>query len=284
MLWLWYVGPFAVLFVWYLTGLRTRHESRRDAELVRWRALMIPQREEHEPSGYRGRKTRKTTAEIAGPRPVRAMPPSFERALDATGGGAVIARYELVAKLAYVAIVGPSAKNGSEYQVVVTKLEKAAPQLTVCPLPILDGKPVPNSGVQFKKDPEFMDQFLVEGPDAKAIGRWLSRRVRGALREFPDAWLFVQDRVMAVAAYGPVDAERLEALVVTADEIFGEHGAGGAPSLLFEEDSDSGAEDEDDEDEDEDEEDDADERDADAEPTPAEQAAPGSARPAARRP
>ncbi|AUX38678.1 hypothetical protein SOCE26_000560 [Sorangium cellulosum] len=284
MLWLWYVGPFAVLVVWFLTGLRTRHESRRDAELVRWRALMIPQREAHEPAGYRGRKTRKTTAEIAGPRPVRAMPPSFERTLEATGGGVVLARYELVAKLAYVAVVGPSAKNGSEYQVVLAKLEQAAPPLTVCPLPILDGNPVPNTGVQFKKDPEFMDQFLVEGPDAKAIGRWLSRRVRGALREFPDAWLFVQDRVMAVAAYGPVDAERLEALVVAADGIFAEHGAGGAPSLLFEDESGSGAEDEDEDDADEDDADEGDEGDADEEPTPAEQAAPGSTRPAARRP
>ncbi len=78
-----------------------------------------------------------------------------------------------------------------------------------------------------------MEQFLVEGPDAKAIGRWLSKPIRDALLDFPDAWLFVQDRAMALAVYGPVDADRMEELVIAADAIFAEHGNEGAPSLLF---------------------------------------------------
>ncbi|WP_437780605.1 hypothetical protein [Sorangium sp. So ce1097] len=292
--WLWYVGPLALLVVWYLTGLRGRHESRRDAELVRWRALMTPQPAARRPAAKGG--GRKTTAEVAGPRPVRSMPSSLERTLQETGGGAVVARYELVPKLAYVAVVGPDAKNGSEYQVVLAKLAKPAPRLTACPLPILDGQRVPNTGIQFRKDPDFMDQFLVEGPEAKAIGRWLSKRVRDALRDLPDAWLLVQDRVMALAAYGPVDAERMEELVIAADAIFAEHGSEGAPSLLFEDDSDED-DDEDDDEGDEDDEDDEDEGDdeddggeedeapASAPAGNAKQGAPasGSSRPAPRR-
>ncbi|XXY44736.1 hypothetical protein WME91_32505 [Sorangium sp. So ce269] len=284
--WLWYVGPIALLVVWFLTGLRTRHEARRDGELVRWRALMTPKATVRRPGGYRD--SRKTSAEIVGPRPVRSAPSSLERMLHETGGGTVIARYELVPKLAYVAVVGPDAKNGSEYQVVLAKLAKAAPRLTVCPLPILDGSRAPNTGVQFKKDPEFMEQFLVEGPEAKAIGRWLSTRVRDALREFPDAWLFVQDRVMAIAVYGPVDAERLEELVIAADAIFAEHGSDGAPSLLFEGDSDDDEEVDDDSDDENEDEDDSDDDDAPASAPAgsAEQGAPASdsTRPASRRP
>ncbi|HTN89783.1 MAG TPA: hypothetical protein VL242_39180 [Sorangium sp.] len=284
--WLWYVGPLALLVVWFLTGLRTRHEARRDGELVRWRALMTPKATVRRPGGYRD--SRKTSAEIVGPRPVRSAPSSLERMLQETGGGAVIARFELVPKLAYVAVVGPDAKNGSEYQVVLAKLAKAAPRLTVCPLPLLDGTRAPNTGVQFKKDPEFMEHFLVEGPEAKAIGRWLSTRVRDALREFPDAWLYVQDRVMALAVYGPVDAERLEELVITADAIFAEHGSDGAPSLLFEGDSDDEDVDADDEDEEEDEDDSEEDEDAPAS-APAGSAEQGasasdSTRPASRRP
>ncbi|WP_437998662.1 hypothetical protein WMF26_00325 [Sorangium sp. So ce185] len=270
--WLWYVGPLALLVVWYLTGLRGRHEARRDAELVRWRVLMTPKAASRRSGAQRD--SRKTVADIDGPRPVRSMPGSLERMLDDAGGGAVVARYELVPKLAYVAVAGPDAKNGSEYQVVVAKLAKPAPRLTVCPLPIIDGRRAPNTGVQFKKDPDFMEQFLVEGPEAKSIGRWLSARVRDALRDFPDAWLFVQDRVMAIAVYGPVDAERLQELVVAADAIFAEHGAGGAPSLLFE-DSEADDEDEDEDDseaDDEDDEDDSDDEDEDEEAAGAERA------------
>ncbi|WP_441289432.1 hypothetical protein ACSRUE_01285 [Sorangium sp. KYC3313] len=247
--WLWYVGPLALLVVWFLTGFRGRHEARRDRELARWRALMTPEaapgRSGAKPGG------RKAGDGGDGPRPVRSLPSSLQHTLQETGGGAVLARYELVPKLAYVAVVGPDAKNGSEYQVVLTKLAKAAPRLTVCPLPIVDGRRAPNTGVQFKKDPEFMEQFLVEGPEAKAIGRWLSKSIRDALLDFPDAWLFVQDRTMALAVYGPVDADRMEELVIAADAIFAEHGNEDAPSLLFDGDAEA------DEDEEDDEEDDA---------------------------
>ncbi|MGK4008094.1 hypothetical protein WMF31_36085 [Sorangium sp. So ce1036] len=258
MLWLWYAGPLAVLVVWFLTGLRTRHEARRDREIARWRALMLPGTAPRPSEGRRG--SRKATAEDTGPRPVRGLPSSLRQMLAETGGGEVIARYELVPKLAYVAIVGPDAKNGSEYQVVLVKLPEAGPEVTVCPLPILDGQPVPNNGVQFKKDPDFTAQFLVDGPNAKAIGRWLSRPVRDALRDFPDAWLFVRDRVMALVAYGPVDAERLQDLVAIADAIFAERGGEDAPPLLFvdEDEGDDEGDEDDDEDDDTEEGDDED--------------------------
>lgn len=288
--WLWYVGPIAVLVVWFLTGLRTRHEARRDRELERWRALMLPEATQR-PSGKRG-DGRKAADEDAGPRLVRALPSSLRQMLEVTGGGEVLARYELVRKLAYVVIVGPNAKNGSEYQVVLVKLPEPGPELTVCPLPILDGQPVPNNGVQFKKDPDFMAQFVVEGPNAKAIGRWLSRPVRDVLRDFPDAWLFVRDRVMALAAYGPVDADRLYDLVAIADAILAERGGEDAPPLLFVDESGderrSEGDDEDDEDDasaadDEDDEDEDDASAADDEPEEQAASAPGARAGATRR-
>lgn len=258
--WLWYVGPVAVLILWFLTGLRGRHEARRDRELARFRALMTPTREEQLGTYRKTRKSRRASAEAAGPRLVRSLPGSLQSMLEETGGGVPVARYELVPKRAYVAVMGPSFKNGSEYQAVLLKLASAAPPIAICPLPIIDGARAPNNGVQFKKDPEFMELFLVEGPDAKAIGKWLPRSLRDALREFPDAWLYVQDRAAALVAYGPVDADRMEALVAAANAIFALHGGEGAPSLLPDEPERASAGDEE-----EDEEDDEDEEDADEE-------------------
>src|SRR5262249_10591810 len=108
---------------------------------------------------------------------------------------------------------------------------------------------VPNTGIQFKKDPEFMGLFLVEhtlddGPaapvrdaDEKAIRKWLSPPLREALLDFPDGWLRVDGRakVMAFTLYGPADDQRFDELVATADIVFAEYGAEGGPSLLADE-------------------------------------------------
>lgn len=286
MLWLWYVAPFATLVVWFLTGLPGRHEARRDREIARWRALMVPETVERKPVGYREhakskkstdkKSTDKSADKKPGPRQVTSLPGPLFRVVPELGGGVPLGYYELIEKLAYVAIMGPNLTNGSEYQVVLAKLARPAPWLMACPLPIVDGARLPNTGVQFKKDPDFMGLFMVEGPDAKAIGKWLSRPVRDALRDFPDAWLHVEDRAMALVLYGPVDAERLQELIATADTIFAEHGAEGGPSLLAEsEDEPRKTADEDDGDEEE--EDDEDEDDAPAETAVAKTAAAGKA-------
>jgi hypothetical protein len=143
--------------------------------------------------------------------------------------------------------------NGSEYQAVLAKLDRPAPAFTVRPLPILEGKRLPNTGVQFKKDPSFMGLFLVESADAKRIGKWLPRPLRDALRELPDAWLRVQGRAMAVVVYGPADAGRMFDLITLADTIFAEHGGESGPSLFFDEDDEEDDEDEEEDDDDGDE-------------------------------
>jgi uncharacterized RDD family membrane protein YckC len=91
--------------------------------------------------------------------------------------------------------------------------------------------------VQFDKDPEFMDHFVVEGTDKRAIIKWLRPSMREALLEFPDAWLRIQGRVMTLTLYGEADAEQLDELVGAADALFAERGAGGGPTLFGDEDA-----------------------------------------------
>jgi hypothetical protein len=123
--------------------------------------------------------------------------------------------------------------------------------MTVRPLPLGEL----NAAIQFRKDPEFMAAFLVEGqtPDAKAIGKWLSKPLREMLLESPDAWLRVEGDTLALTLYGFIESERLEELVELADVFCAEHGAEGGPSLFTGEAAERPArraEDEDDEDED----------------------------------
>ena len=94
--------------------------------------------------------------------------------------------------------------------------------------------PGPKTGVQFKKDPELMSLFQIDGVEAKAIGRWLSQPIRRALCELPNAWLRVDGKTMTVTVFGTVEADQLDALVQLADTIFAEHGAEGGPSLFGE--------------------------------------------------
>lgn len=222
-MWLWILGPLVAALVFVLTDWR---DKRREIEIERWR----------------GRKQ----GAGAGPKSVTSLPGPLARMLLAAGGGKRIAQYELVSKLAYLALLGGDATAGSDHQTVVAKLDEAAPTLTVRPLPILDGQSEPNTGVQFKKDAEFMEAFIVErgleGSDAappaaseagdKAIRQWLSPPVRAALLELPDAWLRVEGKTMALTLYGPIDADRLHELVTAADVIFAEYGAEGGPSLF----------------------------------------------------
>ena len=77
---------------------------------------------------------------------------------------------------------------------------------------------------------------LDEAQATKKIRSWLSRPVRAALRDLPDAWLYVQGKAMALVLYGPADASKLNELVTAADVIFAEYGEDGGPSLFNDED------------------------------------------------
>ncbi|EYF05537.1 hypothetical protein [Chondromyces apiculatus] len=220
--WLWYVAPIVVIVLYFLTGLPGRHERRRDREVARFRELMRPE----EPG------------EIDGPQPTRQIPAELSRLLEGLGGGPMLSAFELHHKLAYVAIMGPDFHNSSEYQVVLARLDRKAPSFRVSPLALIDGQRVPNTGIKLKKDASFTDSFQIDGTEAKRVSKWLTSRVRDSLRDLPYAWLVVDQTTMALAIHGPVDADRLYALITAADSIFAEHGAEGGPSLFFDDDDD----------------------------------------------
>jgi hypothetical protein len=291
MVWLWIAGPIFVVVIWFATAWPDR---RRDAQVERWRRSMGPKVVKRSKGGYRSGRDR--TEQGPGAKRVRALPGPQQRLVDMAGGGVAQGHFELAKDLAYASVLAADLQNGSDFQAVTAKLEEAAPAFIAHPLPIIEGERAPNTGVEFKKDPDFMTLFLVDPivdaapppkpgakPDAapkpqtdaeraKAIRSFLSRPVRDALRDLPDAWLFVQGKAMALVLYGAADAEKIHELVTTADVIFAEYGAGGGPSLLGEdgEADAAGAEADDDED-------DADEEVEAAPPPPPKKAQPAAA-------
>jgi hypothetical protein len=176
---------------------------------------------------------------VAKLRRVDALPASLGWILPSVGDGKLGEVFVLHAGLAYVVFVEADAFSTADHVSVLMKLEDRAPAMLVRPLPIVEGKPVANTGVPFKKDPEFMASFLVEAldardpkADAKAVRSFLSEPVRDALLDLPIAWLRVERDVMALTLYGRFDSDHADALVETADVLFAEHGGGGGPSLL----------------------------------------------------
>jgi hypothetical protein len=224
MTWLWFFGPLVTGLVYVLTGLR---DKRRDAEVDRWQKQMSTP-----------------------PRRMTSLPGPLARALATTGGGEAIGYFELVPRLAYLAVMGADAMQGSDHQTVLAKLDEPSPTFTVRPLPIIEGDRVPNTGVQFKKDDDFMGLFLVErglegalpAPASEAldkeIRKWLSPPVREALLDLPESWLRVdgKTKVMAFTVYGPTSADRIQEVIAAADIVFAEYGADGGPSLLGDDD------------------------------------------------
>jgi hypothetical protein len=178
-------------------------------------------------------------AKVAKLRRIDALPANMGWIIPSVGDGKVGEVFVLHTGLAYVVFVEADDFSTADHVSVVMKLEERAPSMLVRPLPIVEGKPIANSGVSFKKDPEFMASFLVEaqaaqGPkaDAKAVRGFLSEPVRDALLDLPIAWLRVERDVMVLTLYGRFDSDHADALVETADVLFAEHGGGGGPSLL----------------------------------------------------
>ena len=253
MWWMWIVGPFLLAIIWLTTGWRDR---RREGEVERWRRLMGAKRVvDKEAEGYRTTKQIVTTKAGPGPKIASALPGPLQRVINAAGGGDALGHYELVPKIAFLSAMSANAMTGSDLQAVTGKLEENAPAFIVRPLPIIEGQRLANTGIEFKKDPEFTELFqvdaqpaaiaaskdgktpavpLTDAETAKKIRSWLSRPVREALRDLPDSWLYVQGRAMALVLYGPADASKLHELVTTADVIFAEYGDEGGPSLLGE--------------------------------------------------
>ncbi|MBK8255409.1 MAG: hypothetical protein IPK82_22460 [Polyangiaceae bacterium] len=240
-LWLWVAGPLLIALIYSLTKASSKERKKRLREADLWRRSLGELRggdESMRGSPYRpepnAKKKTPPPAKAADPGPARVkkIPSTLAGALAAVGAGEVVSHFELVRDLAYLSIVEANLFGGSDYQSVSGLLEERGPSFTVRPLPVVDGAHVQNSGVQFKKDPELMEKFLIEGADAKAIGKWLTPSIRRALCGVPSAWLRVQGATMTVTTFGDADADGIDRLVELADHIFAEHGAEGGPSLF----------------------------------------------------
>jgi hypothetical protein len=219
-IWMWWLAGPALALLVFVISARTGESKRLEGSVTRWVAR------------------RKRVA------PVRKVP-SLPRELGALArsvtDGDALAHYELVggteagkAGIAFLSLTGPNALEGSGGAHVVMKLAHAAPTFTVRPLPLEDGERVSNTGIEFRKHPEFMAEFLAEGQDPRAVGKFLSKPLREALLDWPRLWLSVAGKAMTLSVYGPVDEDELDLLVATADVLFAEHGARGGPSLVGE--------------------------------------------------
>jgi hypothetical protein len=217
MWWLSIVGPIALALIYVATA---HTDKRRAAEAEKWRVRADAKR-------------------------VNRAPPELQKMFKDAGAGAPVGIFEIIPKLAYLGVFDADLSGGSDHQTVVAKVERVEPAggkkasravaLTAQPIPVVDGARVENKGIPFPKHTEFTDSFVVEGDPEDLARAWLSSEVREALLDRPDAWLRVSDCAMALTLYGPADADLLDDLLFTADAIFAERGAEGAPSLLLDE-------------------------------------------------
>src|SRR5262249_11668666 len=144
---------------------------------------------------------KKKKAKDLRPKPLGALPREFAHVIEEVGEGRVLGSYELAPKVAYARFIQGDAEGGSDHQTVFVRLAEPGPMFSARPLPLLDeNNRVPNTGIEFRKDPEFFSTYLVEADasEAKAIGKWLSRDLRTLLREHGDVWLHVRGRAIAL--------------------------------------------------------------------------------------
>ncbi|HEY4120629.1 MAG TPA: hypothetical protein VGM56_22345 [Byssovorax sp.] len=235
--WLWIVAPLFTAFVYLLSN---RPDDRRAREIARWRKGFGPHLadDEAEPDGRRRRP----------PRQAQGLPGPLARGFGKVGDGQPLGFYELLPRVAFLAIAEAGSADSSDYQAVVARLDEKAPTFTVKPTPIVEGVLQPGLGIEFKKDPDFSDAFVVEGVNdapatLKAIRRWLSTPIRDALMDVPEVYLWVDGATLVVAYYGAAGEDELNRLVLAADTIFAEHGAAGGASLFGEDDDEEDDED-----------------------------------------
>lgn len=235
MWWLWIVGPFAAGLIFVLTG---KVDQRALLEIEAWREELAARRsklQKHSKSSYRDSKKKKT--KDTRPKPVGSLSRDFSELIEEIGEGRVVGQFELAPKVAYARFVESSGEGSSDHQTIVVRLAEPGPTFTAKPLPLYDDKTrVPNTGIEFRKDPEFFSTYLVEAEAmlAKQVGLWLSRDLRALLREHGEAWLYVRGRTMAVTLYGSIRADKMTKLVELAEVFVAEHGAEDGPSLFGE--------------------------------------------------
>ena len=256
MWWLWIIGPIAAGLVFVLTG---KVDQRALQQIEAWREQIGTRRaqrpkkaaaagdskkKEANDTVWRGKQPqlREATAgdkkkkiKDTRPKPVGALSRDFAEVIEEIGEGRVVGQYELAPKVAFARFITSDLEGGSDHQSVLVRLAEPGPTFTAKPLPLLDEtNRVPNTGIEFRKDPEFFSTYLVEADAtfAKAIGKWLSRDLRQLIREHGDVWVCVRGRALALTVYGPIRDEKIASLVDLAEVFVAEHGADGGPSLF----------------------------------------------------
>ncbi|MDC3953069.1 hypothetical protein [Polyangium jinanense] len=279
MWWLWIVAPIAAGLIFVLTG---QVDKRALSAIEAWRDALGARRTGQGKARAKAAGAKKKKGKDTRPKRVGNLPPVLGPVAELAGGGKLLGDYEIVPKVAYARFVQGDVAGSSDHQTVIVALEEAGPAFTARPLLVVDGKPAPNTGIQFRKHPEFMEAYVVEGSTAvaKAIGKWLTRPLRDLLCESGEVWVRVEGKAMALSIYGTVREEKIAALLEIADLFVAEHGAAGGPSLFGEDEETRAArlaedesDDEDESDLEDDEDEDEDEEEDDEEEEPAKPAA-----------
>lgn len=232
MWWLWIVGPVTVGLIFVLTR---KVDQRVYREIEAWREQLGARRARSKKKAKALDDTKKKKSKDVRPKPSGALAREFAPVIEEIGEGKVVGQYELVPKIAYARFVAGDLEGSSDHQSILIRLAEPGPTFTAKPLPLLDeNSRVPNTGIEFKKDPEFFSTYLVEADFAlaKQIGKWLSRDLRALLCEHGDVWLHVQSKAMALSVYGTIDAAKITALVDLAEVFVAEHGADDGPSIF----------------------------------------------------
>jgi hypothetical protein len=235
MWWIWIAFPIAAGLIFVLTR---KVDARALKEIEAWRDALGARRSSKRSStrtAYRDKADKKPKDRR--PKPVGALPKELGPLVEIIGEGNVLGQYELAPKVAYARFVTANLLGSSDHQSVLVRLAEPGPTFTATPLPLLDEtRHVPNTGIVFKKDPEFSEAYLIEAEAryAKAINAWLSKDLRKLVREHGDVWLHVSGRAMALSVYGTISEEKIDALMELADVFVAEHGADDGPSLFGE--------------------------------------------------
>lgn len=234
MWWLWIVGPVAVGLVFVLTG---KVDQRALKEIEAWREELRARRAMLQKKAKSSGEAKRRRSKDARPKPVGGLSRDFADITEEIGEGRIVGQFELAPKVAYARFILSDGDGSSDHQSVIVRLAEPGPTFVAKPLPLLEQDTrVPNTGIEFRKDPEFFSTYLVEADAklAKQIGQWLSRDLRTLLREHGEAWLYVRGRAMALTLYGTIRADKMAKLIELAEVFVAEHGAEDGPSLFGE--------------------------------------------------
>ncbi len=132
--------------------------------------------------------------------------------------------YSLCTNQAFLGTWEADLTHSSFGTVIFMSLKEVAPQLVVSPLPTFEMHSIENTGIVFKNDPNWMKKFVTEGESPKAIGTWLTPKLRKSLLLTPRARIFANDKQMVLAIYGRLSLQELEKMVEVADVFFEEYG------------------------------------------------------------